>query len=77
MEPSSLMTEACSGYSFGTSWVGPRHGEWGYGYATGHDMLWQLRNRASGWVYWNLLLDERGGLPTQLSQRGREFRGFA
>lgn len=56
-----LMTEACSGYSLGTSWVGPRHGEWGYGYATSHDMLWQLKNRAAGWVYWNLLLDERGG----------------
>ena len=56
-----LMTEACSGYSLGTSWVGPRHGEWGYGYTTSHDILWQLRNRASGWVYWNLMLDEIGG----------------
>ena len=56
-----LMTEACSGYSLGTSWVGPRHGEWSYGYTTSHDILWQLRNRASGWVYWNLMLDEIGG----------------
>eukprot|EP00658_Telonema_sp_P-2_P011161 TRINITY_DN14241_c0_g1_i5.p3 TRINITY_DN14241_c0_g1~~TRINITY_DN14241_c0_g1_i5.p3 ORF type:complete len:200 (+),score=39.79 TRINITY_DN14241_c0_g1_i5:331-930(+) len=45
-----LMSEACSGYSLGTSWVGPRHGEWGYGYSTGHDMLWNLKNRAAGWV---------------------------
>ena len=57
-----LMTEACSGYSLGTSWVGPRHGEWGYGYATSHDILWQLRNRASGWIYWNLMLDDIGGI---------------
>lgn len=56
-----LMTEACSGYSLSTSWVGPRHGEWGYGYSTAHDMLWQLRNRAAGWVYWNVLLDAQGG----------------
>jgi len=56
-----LMTEACSGYSLGTSWVGPRHGEWGYGYSTSHDILWQLRNRAAGWVYWNLILDPSGG----------------
>merc|ERR1712166_1524083 len=56
-----LMTEACSGYSLSTSWVGPRHGEWGYGYSTGHDIMWQLKNRAAGWVYWNLILDEVGG----------------
>ena len=56
-----LMTEACSGYSLSTSWVGPRHGEWGYGYSTGHDIMWQLKNRASGWVYWNMLLDQKGG----------------
>jgi hypothetical protein len=24
-------------------------------------MLWQLRNRAGGWIYWNLLLDYKGG----------------
>eukprot|EP00656_Telonema_subtile_P030336 TRINITY_DN33329_c0_g1_i3.p1 TRINITY_DN33329_c0_g1~~TRINITY_DN33329_c0_g1_i3.p1 ORF type:complete len:193 (-),score=35.64 TRINITY_DN33329_c0_g1_i3:136-714(-) len=56
-----LMTEACSGYALGTSWVGPRHGEWGYGYSTAHDMLWNLRNRAAGWMYWNMLLDTTGG----------------
>ena len=41
--------------------MGPRYDECGYGYATGHDMLWQLRNRAAGWVYWNVLLDGVGG----------------
>jgi len=56
-----LATEACNGYALGTSWVGPRHGDWGYGYAYSHDILWQLKNSASGWTDWNLLLDERGG----------------
>merc|ERR1711871_1433976 len=56
-----LATEACNGYALGTSWVGPRAGEWGYGYAYSHDVLWQLRNGAAGWVDWNLLLDEKGG----------------
>jgi O-glycosyl hydrolase len=56
-----MMTEACNGYVLSTDWVGPRPGEWGYGYAYSHDVLWQLTNGASGWVDWNLLLDMRGG----------------
>eukprot|EP00308_Calcidiscus_leptoporus_P011689 CAMPEP_0119354038 /NCGR_PEP_ID=MMETSP1334-20130426/3129_1 /TAXON_ID=127549 /ORGANISM="Calcidiscus leptoporus, Strain RCC1130" /LENGTH=752 /DNA_ID=CAMNT_0007367495 /DNA_START=14 /DNA_END=2272 /DNA_ORIENTATION=+ len=56
-----LMSESCSGYSLGTTWVGPRHGAHDYGYSTAHDMLWHLRNRAAGYVYWNLLLDHKGG----------------
>ena len=56
-----LMTEACSGYSLGTHFVGPRHGDTGYGYNAAHDVLWSMRNHASGWLYWNLLLDSRGG----------------
>jgi len=56
-----LMTEACNGYTLTTEWVGPRPGEWGYGYSYSHDVMWQLVNGASGWVDWNLLLDMRGG----------------
>lgn len=56
-----LMSEACSGFAIGTDWVGPRHGDWGYGYSYSHDVLWQLRNSASGWIDWNLILDEVGG----------------
>lgn len=56
-----LMTEACSGFAIGTDWVGPRHGEWGYGYSYSHDILWQLRNSGSGWIDWNLILDNTGG----------------
>jgi len=56
-----LMTEACSGFAIGTDWVGPRHGDWGYGYSYSHDILWQLRNSGSGWIDWNLILDEVGG----------------
>merc|ERR1712232_642917 len=56
-----LATEACNGYTLSTKWVGPRPGEWGYGYSYSHDVLWQLRNGASGWTDWNLLLDHRGG----------------
>lgn len=56
-----MATEACNGYALGTSWVGPRPGEWGYGYAYSHDVMWQLRNGASGWTDWNLLLDQQGG----------------
>merc|ERR1711904_275038 len=40
---------------------GPRHGDWGYGYAYSHDILWQLKNSASGWTDWNLMLDQHGG----------------
>jgi glucosylceramidase len=56
-----LMTESCSGYSFGTHFVGPRHGSFGYGYNAAHDLLWNVRNRAAGYVYWNLVLDSLGG----------------
>jgi O-glycosyl hydrolase len=56
-----MMTEACNGYVLGTEWVGPRPGDWGYGYAYSHDVLWQLTNGASSWIDWNLLLDMRGG----------------
>jgi hypothetical protein len=56
-----LMTESCSGYSLGTAFVGPRHGSFGYGYNTAHDLLWDIRNRAAGYVYWNLVLDSIGG----------------
>lgn len=56
-----LMSEACNGFSIGTDWVGPRHGDWGYGYSYSHDILWQLRNSAAGWIDWNLILDEAGG----------------
>ncbi|CAE8692070.1 unnamed protein product [Polarella glacialis] len=56
-----LMTEACNGYVLGTEWVGPRPGDWGYGYAYSHDILWQLRNGAAGWTDWNLFLDAKGG----------------
>merc|ERR1719498_1199845 len=56
-----MMTEACNGYVLTTKWVGPRPGEWGYGYAYSHDVMWQLKNGASGWTDWNLFLDERGG----------------
>jgi len=55
------MTESCSGYTLGTEFVGPRHGSWGYGYNTAHDMLWNLRNGAAGYVYWNLVLTSMGG----------------
>ena len=56
-----LMSEACSGYSLGTKYVGPRHGDTGYAYNLAHDILWSIRNRASGWISWNLILDKRGG----------------
>jgi glucosylceramidase len=56
-----LMSEACNGYLLGPKWVGPRPGDWGYGYAYSHDILWQMRNGASGWTDWNLWLDARGG----------------
>jgi glucosylceramidase len=56
-----MMSEACNGYVLSTEWVGPRPGEWGYGYAYSHDVLWQLTNGASSWIDWNLLLDKRGG----------------
>lgn len=56
-----LMSEACNGFALGTDWVGPRHGDWGYGYSYSHDVLWQLRNSASGWIDWNLILNDVGG----------------
>jgi len=56
-----LMSEACNGYESSTAWFGPRPGDWGYGYSYSHDILWQLRNGASGWTDWNLALDSRGG----------------
>ena len=56
-----LMTESCSGYTFGSKYIGPQHGSLAYGYNTAHDVLWQLRNRGSGYVYWNLILDSLGG----------------
>jgi O-glycosyl hydrolase len=56
-----LMTESCSGYSLGTDFVGPRHGSFDYAYNTAHDLLWNVRNRAAGYVYWNLVLDSLGG----------------
>jgi len=56
-----LASEACNGYSLGTEWVGPRPGDWGYGYSYSHDVLWQLRNGAAGWTDWNLMLDQKGG----------------
>ena len=56
-----MMTEACNGFALGTSMVGPRPGEWGYGYAYSHDIMWQLKNGASGWVEWNMALDLEGG----------------
>ena len=56
-----LQSEACSGYALGTKLVGPRHGDIGFGYNLAHDVMWNMRNRAAGWLYWNLLLDEGGG----------------
>eukprot|EP00322_Chrysochromulina_rotalis_P022705 CAMPEP_0115841086 /NCGR_PEP_ID=MMETSP0287-20121206/7109_1 /TAXON_ID=412157 /ORGANISM="Chrysochromulina rotalis, Strain UIO044" /LENGTH=666 /DNA_ID=CAMNT_0003294725 /DNA_START=103 /DNA_END=2100 /DNA_ORIENTATION=+ len=56
-----LMTEACNGFALGTSFVGARPGEWGYGYSYSHDIMWQLKNGATGWVDWNMLLDMNGG----------------
>eukprot|EP00928_Gymnodinium_smaydae_P064242 TRINITY_DN47637_c0_g1_i1.p1 TRINITY_DN47637_c0_g1~~TRINITY_DN47637_c0_g1_i1.p1 ORF type:complete len:715 (-),score=53.45 TRINITY_DN47637_c0_g1_i1:146-2146(-) len=56
-----LASEACNGYTLSTDWVGPRPGEWGYGYSYSHDILWQLRNMASGWIDWNLILNQQGG----------------
>ena len=56
-----LMTEACNGYLLNSDYMGPRHGEWAYGYAVSHDILWQLRLRGSGWVFWNIILDKKGG----------------
>lgn len=56
-----LMTEACNGYSLGTRWLGPRLGEWGYGYSYSHDIMWQLRNGAAGWTDWNMMLGQDGG----------------
>jgi len=56
-----LMTEACNGYALGTRWLGPRPGEWGYGYAYSHDIMWQLRNGAAGWTDWNMMLGQDGG----------------
>jgi hypothetical protein len=57
-----LGTEACNGANIGQGdWFGPSPGDWMYGYAYSHDILWQLRNNAAGWTDWNLLLDERGG----------------
>jgi len=61
-----LASEACNGYSLGTDWVGPRLGDWGYGYAYSHDVLWQLKNGAAGWTDWNLMLDQKGA-PSSLS----------
>jgi len=55
------MTEACNGFALGTDFVGPRPGEWGYGYSYAHDIMWQLKNGANGWVDWNMLLDMDGG----------------
>lgn len=56
-----LMTESCSGYLLGSEFLGPRHGSFAFAYNTAHDMLWDFRNRASGYVYWNLILDAIGG----------------
>ncbi|CAE8617837.1 unnamed protein product [Polarella glacialis] len=57
-----LPSEACNGYVLGQPpWVGPMLGLWGYGYAYSHDILWQLRNGASGWTDWNLMLNMNGG----------------
>ena len=36
-----LMSEACNGFLLSTDWVGPRPGEWGYGYSYSHDIMWQ------------------------------------
>jgi len=56
-----MMTEACAGFVLQTGWVGPRPGEWGYGYAYSHDIMWQLRNGAAGWTDWNIMLGMDGG----------------
>lgn len=56
-----LMTEMCSGFAFGTDYVGPRHGSFGFGYNLAHDLLWNLRSRAAGYVLWNLILTDLGG----------------
>jgi O-glycosyl hydrolase len=56
-----LMSESCSGYLLGSKFLGPRHGSFAFGYNTAHDMLWDLKNRAGGYVYWNLILDSLGG----------------
>lgn len=56
-----MMTEACNGFALGTPFVGTRPGEWGYGYSYAHDIMWQMKNGANGWVDWNMLLDMSGG----------------
>lgn len=57
-----LPSEACNGANIGHgNWFGPSPGNWMYGYAYSHDVLWQLRNNAAGWTDWNLMLDEQGG----------------
>mmetsp|Transcript_50529 Transcript_50529/g.156377 ORF Transcript_50529/g.156377 Transcript_50529/m.156377 type:complete len:431 (-) Transcript_50529:92-1384(-) len=63
MSPSKfvLNTEACNGYALGTNYLGPRPGEWGYGYSYSHDIMWQMLNGATGWTDWNMMLDSRGG----------------
>merc|ERR1740129_1825549 len=57
-----LMSEACNGFDMTSKkWFGPRPGYWAYGYSYSHDILWQLKNGAGGWMDWNMMLDERGG----------------
>ncbi len=38
-----------------------RIGNWGYGEKYGESIISDLNNWASGWIDWNLLLDEKGG----------------
>lgn len=42
-------------------YVGPAPGLWGYGYSYSHDIMWQLKNGAVGWVDWNMALGMDGG----------------
>lgn len=57
-----MMTEACNGYLLDQGqFQGPSPGNWGYGYSYSHDIMWQLKNGATGWIDWNLILDMEGG----------------
>ena len=50
-----LATEACTYYS------GKMDGDWSRALQYSYDIITDLQNWATGWVDWNLILDERGG----------------
>lgn len=56
------MTEVCHAYEIGESRTGPMPlNEFNDGDLWGNMIVSDLEAGASGWIYWNMVLDEKGG----------------